>query len=358
MPESGKSSSRLTGIELAYVLATLGCVLSSYFFVLGDRMHFLSHTHYFPLLDIFPAWFLFLNGLTASLNIRNRRISTRRFESFMSKKGSILFLTGLLFCPVWPLNMFMISGLLYMAAPYLIRFNSSILKVLASFTAIISIVLISFTSLEPTINYSWIKLEGFGWRELASFTLYNGYYSVLPWSLFFLLGIIHGRGDVRVRDLFLPSNIVAVVTIGLSLIAQHMSTGFYMEQTDVYTSRYFPLNMKLYIPAFLLLGAGAVTLLTNTCIYVLKKVDNKKLIDYISNLSSMKFSIFLFHLVLGTLTMAIFKLSAFNDKFYLALYILALMSIIWWLIFFWRRRINSLGPIEWLNKRIAGSGRK
>ena len=110
------------------------------------------------------------------------------------------------------------------------------------------------------------------------------------------------------------------------------------------------------MPAFLLIGAASSVMFTNGCIYLLKRNENKRITDILNTLSGMKYSILMFHLLLGAVTLAVFKSAAFSNKIYLSAYILMLIAAICWLVFFWKRKINTLGPAEWLTKRITGSG--
>ncbi|MBL7941469.1 MAG: hypothetical protein JNM00_01800, partial [Flavobacteriales bacterium] len=126
-------SSRLTGIDLAYVISTLVCMAIGFFFVSGDRLHFLGHMHYFPLIDIFPAWFFFLNGMTLTLTMRDTKVSQRKLVSFNSKRGTVLLLIGLVFCLIWPMNIILLSGLLYIVAAYISRYSNALIRVFATF---------------------------------------------------------------------------------------------------------------------------------------------------------------------------------------------------------------------------------
>lgn len=350
-------SSRLAGIDLAYVLATLGCVAVSYLFVVGQKTGLLDHVHYFPLLDLFPAWFFFMNGLTTTLMLRDSHISSRKLGLFMGKKGTIMILIGLVFSPIWPMNLFLACGVFYVLAPTLAKLNTTILRVITVAVALITISIISFTFIKTHINYSGLELQGTGLSQLIAFVFFNGYYSLLPWAFFFMLGIIHGRGQVRVRGIFQPSNILALFWFFCAIASQLFSLGFYQDREELYLGNSFPLNNKIFLPSFLFFGMASNILLTNACVYMMKEWPKDKFRKWIQDISSMKYSFYFFHLVLGAITMGMFNLETFGGKLGMILYLFVSTSLLFWLTLYWKHKINDLGPIEWLIKRISGSGK-
>ncbi|MBL0316453.1 MAG: hypothetical protein IPP69_11990 [Flavobacteriales bacterium] len=101
------SSRRLVGIDVAYGLAVMGCIVYAFWFIMGDKVtSVLTQTRFSILMDIFPALFFFLNGFTVTLTMRDRRVSNRKLLSYLGKRGSVLFLIGLSCCVIWPMNIF------------------------------------------------------------------------------------------------------------------------------------------------------------------------------------------------------------------------------------------------------------
>ena len=350
-----KSSSRLTGIDLAYVIALLGTVAVSYLFVVGKKTGLLSHVHFFPLLDLFPALFLFLNGLTSSLMMRDAHISTRKVSAFLSKKGSILIVIGIALSPLWPLNIFIVCGLFYALAPTLTRLNTTILRVILVGVALLTISTISFTFIRTTVHYSVLKVSGSTMLDLVAFVFFNGYYSILPWGFFFLLGIIHGRGQVRVVGILQPSNILAIFWFLLAMGAQYFSLGFYQDREELYLGKQFPLDNKLFIPSFLFFGMASNILITNACIYMMKDWPKNRFRTIIQDLSSVKYSMYFFHLFAGIITIRMFNLETFGGHWGVVIYLVLMTFFLAWFSLYWKRKINELGPIEYLIKKIAGS---
>ncbi|MDZ4823860.1 MAG: hypothetical protein SH856_10415 [Flavobacteriales bacterium] len=349
-------SSRLFGIDLAYVIATLMCVAISYFFVVGDRLHFLNHVHYFPLVDIFPALFFFLNGMTITLSMRDNHTSQRKLIAFNTRKGTILLLLGLAFATLWSLNILVVCGVFYILASYVARFNTVILRVFVVFCAVMTIVLISFTEVHTSVRYQGFNLEGSGLYDLASFFLFNGYYSILPWIVFFLAGILHGRGQVHVRGMLSPNNLLAMLWILISFVVQYFCLTVYQDKEELFAGKYFPLHVKVFIPAFIVMGLGSCVLLTNSCVYLLQKLEKNRFTVWIQEISSLKYSILLIHLVLGVIVIKGFNTN-FHSRWSITAYSIAMVVLVVLLCRLWKKRVNTLGPAEWLMKRLSGSQR-
>jgi hypothetical protein len=350
-------NSRLTGIDLAYALSVIGTMIAGFFFVVGDRDHYLSHEHYFPFIDIFPAWFVFMNGYTSSVTMRDRRISSRKLFSFTSRKGSILFLISLILCLVWNVNVFLVCGLCYMLAPFIFRYSNPILAVIAVVIAASSVALLNL-GVPESVSFFTIELSGSGWREFIGFAFFNSYFSFLPWSVFFVLGLIVGRGNLHIRSLIGPTNLLSVMLMGSGFIVHKMFNGYYVVRDVIpIEGNFFLLQHKMYLPGFLLFAFGLSMLLTNVCVYALKGVENKRITDVINTISSMKYSIYTAHLVIGVLTVAIFTPASFKNKYILMLFVGIATFASVRAILFWKKKVNDLGPVEWIMKRLSGSVR-
>lgn len=350
-------TTRLVGIDLAYVISLLGTMAFSLFIVIGDRLIYLSHEHFFPFLDVFPALFLFLNGLTTTLTLRDRRISSSKLFSFTSKKGSILLIVGLLLTPVWGVNIFVCAGIFYMIAPFIVRYSTPILVVLGILIALAAIATLNFGVL-TFVQFSTIELSGSGIKEFMGFFLYNGYFSILPWATFFLAGLVIGRSHLQIKSLIGPSNMIAFVLIFSGYFVQKLTANYYINREILaIEGNIFLLQHKMYLPGFILYTTGVCFLLTNLCIYVLTNLENKKYINLLNAISGAKYSIYTLHLLLGVITIKIFTSESFSNKYVLVFYILVNIYFSIWVILQWKKKVTDLGPIEWIMKRLSSSVR-
>ncbi|MFM7730184.1 MAG: hypothetical protein ACKO6L_04015, partial [Flavobacteriales bacterium] len=69
-------------------------------------------------------------------------------------------------------------------------------------------------------------------------------------------------------------------------------------------------------------------------------------------------SAILFQTLLGVLTISASNVQIFSKRFVLPLYVAVATVLTFVLVFIWRKRINTVGPMEWVIKRISGSSKK
>lgn len=347
----------LLGIDIAYVIALCGTLFSASFFVNGGRLFMLNHEQYFLFLDFFPALFFFLNGLTVTLTMRDKRISSRRLLYYLGKRGLVLLLIGFLFIGVWPLNILFASGIFYILAPLFANWNNMILRTLSLAVAMCAILMVNL-DVDTNVSFSGLDLSGLRFSNLFSFIFFNSYYSILPWICFFLFGMLYGRNDLRLKGLFPPSSILAIGIIILSLFVQKYSHAFYTEGDKTEYLHIFPFNVKFYMPSFIIYCLGAITLLMNTLIYVFRRDLDRKLVKRIQSVSGAKYSVVFFHLLISVIIMSITNEIAFRNKW--IIFLLALGTVVSSLVITltWKNKISDTTPIEWLIKRLSSSTKK
>ncbi len=350
-------SSGLIGIDIAYVVALIGTIFSSVFFVVGGRMHMLSHEHYFLILDFFPSLFFFLNGMTVTLTMRDRRISTRRLQAYLGKRGSILLLLGLLFVKSWDLNLLLACGIFYLLAPVVAEWNNIILRTLCIASALMTVVLINF-DLPASVTTFSVKLSGADGKDLLAFLMFNGYFSVLPWITFFLAGMLYGRSEMRPRGLYPISSIVCVVAMALAFFVEEYCKTLYGMRDSVDTISVFPFSFKFYLPAFLIFSIASCILFLNVLLYVFRKDIPLKFEQFVQSFSSSKYSIYFFASFLGFIILNSSNTVAFRDKFVIFFTAITVIVLSIVLTAQWKKRLTQNAPVEWLIKRISGSAKK
>jgi hypothetical protein len=341
-------------LDFLYVVALVGTMMSNVFFALGDRMHYLSHDHLYLVFDFFPALFLFLNGVALSLTLRDKRISSRRTLSYNSKKGLVLLIVGLLFAKWWPINLFFITGFVYMMAPTITEWNNIILRVLAIFILLVSMVFLNM-EIPATVEIKSLTLQGTGWQQLVAFFAYNGYYSIMPWAVFFILGLLHGRTDLRPKGILPPSSLVGLVLMVGSLVLEAYCAVVYSFDHNKTGVTLPILKLKMFLPAFLMFTAGSVVVVFNFANYLLRNIENFKLIKWIQGNSASKYNTYFFVMIIGSLLNIIFNDVLFTRTWIIILLAVGLTIASVYLTGFWKRKFTGKTPMEWLVKRIAGS---
>ncbi len=347
----------LIGIDVAYILAILGVMFSTSFFILGQRLFMLSHEHYYLFFDFFPALFLFLNGMTVTLTLRDRRISSRRFLAYSGKRGTVLFLIGLLFIKSWPMNIFIASGLFYLMAPLFAQWNNLILRSLGVVSAILSVVMLN-VDVAAAVTFEGLNFNGVSFKDLLSFIFFNGYYSILPWFTFFIGGMLFGRGSHRPRGYFPPINLAMVVGIGLAFLVEDYCSNIYTLKNELNILQIPILGAKFFLPSFLIFSLCLITLLLNILLHLFRDEQSRTMVKALHSFASSKYSLFFFHLFFSFLLISISTGIMFRDRVIITVTTLVIMFLSFILVRVWKNKLSNTTPIEWLIKRISGSTKK
>lgn len=350
-------NSSILGIDFGYALATLGVMATSVTMIVGEKTELLTHVDYFILLDFFPALFFFLNGTTVALSMRDKRVSRRRLLSYLGKRGSVLMLAGLLFIGQWPMNLFFLSGIFFIISPFLSQWSNLVLRMGMVFLALIGVWLIN-GDVHTYPLYSGFQLQGSGLKELFSWILFNGYYSFLPYSIFFIAGITFGRGDMRPRGWLPPSSLVSVALIAAGIVLHRYANTIVNPEDVEIVPQPFPLNLKLLFPAFVLVMIGATWLFMNLSVYGFRKGAPDWFKSFIQLVAGGKYSIYLFQLIVGMIVLSIFNLIIFKERLVLTGFVVALITFCIWFLRLWKNKLDETPPMERIIKRISGSAKK
>jgi len=349
------SSNRLLGIEFAYSLAIIGCVMYIFLFTIGDKVRsVLSHQEFSLILDFFPALFFFLNGMTVTLTMRDKRISRRKLLNYLGKRGSVLFLIGVAMCIIWPMNIFVASGLMYFLSQFLAMWNSVLLRSLMVLLVLIGFLLLYF-NVPTTVEFAPPTLQGGNLINLSGFLLFNGYFSVIPWFIFFLAGMEFGRANVSAKGWFPPSSIVGVGLVVISIAIQHYSSSLQDELIGIAESDSLFLKLRFFYLAFIFYGIGVSVCLVNAFLFLFNDFKSKRLLKFTQTISSMKYSVLFIQVMIALLTMAVTNSPIFMNKIILTIYVVIATTLTLYLTILWKKRINEQGPVEYVVKRIAGS---
>ncbi len=349
------TSNRLLGIEFAYTFAIIGCVMYIFLFTIGDKVRsVLGHSEFSLILDIFPALFFFLNGTTVTLTMRDKRISRHKLLNYLGKRGSVLFLIGLAFCIVWPMNILMASGIMFFLSQFLAMWNDILLRVLTLIVIALGLILLML-GVPATVEFSAPTLQGGNMINLSGFLFFNGYFSFIPWITFFLAGMQFGRLNVSSKGILPPSSIFGLVLIAISILVQLYSVPLQEQIGGIADSDSPFLKLRFFYLSFILYAVGVSILLLNICLYVFSDFGNKRILHFTQNIASLKYSVFVIQIFIGLITMAVTNSPIFMNRVVLSVYVVIASLVTFYLTIFWKRRINEQGPIEYVVKRIAGS---
>jgi len=351
-------SSRLIGIDVSYVIALMGTVLYGFSYTIGDLVqNSLTHTKFNVFLDVFPALFFFLNGFTVTLTMRDRRISNRKLLSYSGKRGSILLLTGLLFCAIWPMNILIASGMMFLLVPFIAQWNNILIRIITLLMVVFGISLL-FLDVPAHTTYTLPSLGGGEIYNGLGFMFFNGYFSLLPWMIFFFAGLIFGRTEVRPRGWLPPSSVVGLSMVVLSFLVNRYAKALDTGALLLRRSDLFFMNIRLLFPAFCVYATGLSVMIVNANIFFFRKLSSPKWLKFFQTISSMKYSVVLFYTLIGTLTMVASNVQFFTKRIALIIYVVVASALTFYLPFLWRRFVSEKGPMEYFIKRISGSAKK
>jgi hypothetical protein len=352
-------SGGLLGIDVAYFIALIGTMLSGNLFIVGYRTTMLSHEDYYVILDFFPALFFFLNGLTVALTMRDRRVSTRRLMAYLGKRGTVLLLVGIVFMKSWPMNLYIACGLMFIIGPFIAQWNNAILRGFMLLLAVFAFFIINADT-RTMPEYGPLNLQGSQVKDFAAFLFFNGYYSLLPWFIFFIAGMVYGRGDVRPKGMVPPTSFFGIGFMILALFVNQYCKGIYSHDFQGSSLQLFPFSIKMYLPAFVLFMFGLLTVFVNTIIYVMRNGMPlfPKQTKLVQGIAGAKYSIFGVQLIIGLIITSTFNLVNFMDKAVIIPVAFASVFCSVFLIYLWKKKINETGPMELLIKRVSGSARK
>lgn len=350
-------SSGFLGIDIAYIIALLGTIITITFFIIGSRIGMLDHGSYYIIFDFFPALFFFLNGLTITLTMRDRRVSSRRIVSYVTKRGSVLFVIGLLFVTLMPMNVILISGLFYFLVPFFTDWNNTILRILALLLAVLSIMFINLDVQARAVFFPF-ELQGLGFRHLFGFVFYNGYYSVFPWITFFVLGMLYGRGKLHIAGVLPPSTIISIAFIPIAFYLNDFLDTIYGAEQPITSGVSNIIYRKFHLPAFYVFTYAVIISLMNTLLFALKGTVLTGKMRNVLYVVGSKYSVLLFHSLMITLVLVLFSKVIFYQTWLLitTTFLVLIATIAMTLI--WRKRVSENTPVEWLIKRISGSTKK
>jgi hypothetical protein len=202
------------------------------------------------------------------------------------------------------------------------------------------------------------SLEGGEIYNGLGFLLFNGYYSPLPWFVFFFAGLVYGRSEIRPRGWLPPSSIIGLAMIISSYWVHKFAKTL---DTDALLLHRFDLNilnLRLMFPAFCIYAIGMCLVVVNSFIYFFRKLSQPGLLRFVQTISSMKYSVVLFYTLIGTVTILASNIEFFLNRIALFIYVVIATTLTFYLPFLWRRKVNEKGPMEFVIKRISGSAKK
>jgi hypothetical protein len=190
------------------------------------------------------------------------------------------------------------------------------------------------------------------------FLLFNGYYSPLPWVVFFFAGLVYGRSEVRPRGWLPPSSLVGFAMMISSFWVNKFAKTLDTDALMLHRFDLNVLNFRLMFPAFCVYGIGMCLVAVNAFIFLFRRLTHPGLLRFVQTISSMKYSVVLFYTLIGAITLMATNIEFFFNRIALFIYVVLATVLTFYLPFIWRKNVNERGPMEFVIKRISGSAKK
>jgi hypothetical protein len=311
---------------------------------------------YFVYFDWLIGSFLFVLGVGASIQVRNKFINQKKVSANNMRKGLILFVIGLVFLR-WGMNIFIIMGICFIVSGFFRKTDGLWLHGLSLFIILASMVLINL-DIPFKLVYFGLDFQNDGLVKLTAFLLFNGYYSFFPWVAIFISGMAVGKGALRPRGFFPPSSLIAILIIVAGFMVDSYCEGLY-PQIDMYKAKFlFPFDQFIYQPSFMLFIIGFSWLLINFINHFFTFIHAESALNVIKELSYQKYSIlFFFYLFCSCFTMGFAHsgtiIVGFSYPFTLLISLIILYISLIFFMNLWKKKVNKYAPLEWLIKSVS-----
>jgi len=270
----------------------------------------------------------------------------------------------LLFVGFWPANILVISGICFFVSPLFIRWESLFLQILLFAVVLLSTVL---GNLDIPIypSFAGFKLQEVSAVNIVGFLFFNGYYSVLPWISFFILGVVFGKSGVKVRGWFPPIAVFGTIMMIAGIVVQPLLNNMFggIGELNVFSNDI--IGIRFHSFSFFLFESGLILMSVSAINYFGKKwnetISGAKMIGWIDRFSSSKYTLYFFVcLETGILWSMVKGGNQARIYWFKPIYILIPTSLImlafsFLLVIWWKKKVTDKAPVEWLLKNISGS---
>lgn len=350
---------RIAGIDLAYAISVFGVIFFSLSVGLTSCESTLSVVSYDLISDTFAALFLFLNGIMASLMMHCGISSRRKAKTCLIHKGILFIILGLAASILWPTQILVTIGLLLLISPLLTQVTGSILRALYVVTITASILLFSFGATDGATVVGPFSLSSAFISHYADYTLVSGYYSLLPWAVFFLSGVLFGRLDFLNPKIRRSSGFFSWIVIGAGSIVQILGGALFISKSHSKSDLVFPFfySPEFNIISFILIATGLSILTLNLCVKMGETKRRSEPRFFLQKMGSIKHFLYISHIVYGLVFILIFgqnQVDTIGQELCLIAFFIGVSIVFTWL---WKKQF-TLGPIEWVLKILSGSNEK
>lgn len=359
------TKSRIIGYDLARALAIIGMVVVNFKIVMGAEAN--GPDWLVNLVGLLngraAAIFVVLAGVGISLlsgkgRTQNAPDLLKQDRRTLLKRALFLFITGLLYTPIWPADILHFYGVYIAVAAFLPAAPAKRL-----WGAAASLVL-AFTILLFMFDYG----QGWDWNTLAYEGLwtpagmmrhifFNGFHPVVPWLAFLVLGMIIGRLDMRSpairRRVFAWGAGAALAAELVSKRLLHtLLPGATAGDKEIFTA-IFGTSPMPPMPLYMIAGAGTACAVIALVVALGERYRDSAWLRPFVSTGQLALTLYVAHVVLGMGTLeAMGRLNNQTLAFSLqASAVFCTIGIVF--AYLWRKRFKR-GPLEAVMRKLAG----
>jgi uncharacterized protein len=353
-------STRIAGLDLANALALPGLFLTSFVLVLNNVFTKTSALEHDMIRDIWGCLFVFVSGMLVTITMHGARRKSRSKKRYFLRKGIVFLILGLGFSLIWPVNILILLGIMFIAAPFLAQLNSNILKSMMVLIFLGAVFVNQFG--DVNLRPSRLSLDLVNPMTILNYltnVVVSGYYALIPWGGFFMAGMIFARNDIMQRRIVKLNNIAGLAGLALGIII-HFIWIFLNPQANMSAAgTYLPFKLLWIIqtPAFIVIGTALSVLLVNFLIGIGATYKNSRILKFTATIGSMKQSLYLAHLCIGSFLIFGFNSNSYDSYEVASIITLFVTILLFVLAFLWKKQHN-FGPVEWVIHRLSGNNDK
>src|SRR5690606_21999897 len=113
-----------------------------------------------------------------------------------------------------------------------------------------------YLGVPTTVEYSPPTLQGGNIINLSGFLFFNGYFAIIPWSMFFLAGMQFGRLNISSKGWLPPSSLFGIGLIVVSVFIQYYSSPLQVRFETVALTDSLFLKLRFFYLAFVFYAVG------------------------------------------------------------------------------------------------------
>jgi uncharacterized membrane protein YeiB len=368
-PAAPERSPRIIGFDLARALAIMGMLIEHCAQVFGPREAAGLGALFLRLLDGRASGvFVVLAGVGVSLLGRGH--DRAEVRATLLRRGSILFLVGVLNRVIWPGDILRLFGVTMMAAGLLSGVGRRWLLALAVGCVVVFPVVFAIGTAVPWFDYDRNWDWGVPWYRNAWTAdgffrglFYNGYRPVFPWGGLLLFGMWLGRLDVRrpvVRWRILGWGVAGLLSVEtISYVALRVMRKYPMGFSEDTVGQVFDTGSMPPMPPFMLSVTATALIVIGLCLIAGARWSvtglRARALRALSSTGQMALTWYVLHIAAGAMIVRHFgwhyRGGSVAGGLAIGLIAFAMMVVA---SAAWRRRFNY-GPFEYL-LRAASRG--